>query len=133
MAVVGRLEEYPEWLDPKDFRRRFDSKDPDNSVRLDLMSIRHVGIAHVIDAVSGENVLTMRSSATDLSKVTFSSDSGRIALGANDGTVEVWDIAKRCRIASIQVHPGNVRTISFVADNRVLSVHSATAARIEQL
>ena len=51
----------------------------------------------------------------------FSSDSGWLALGGNDGTVKIWDTYQRKSLATINAYTGTVSALAFSADGDQLA------------
>lgn len=60
-----------------------------------------------------------------LSSVAFSPDGSRIALGAEDYTVKIWDAALGKEIATLQKHTGEITSVAFSPDGRCIASGSS--------
>ena len=65
--------------------------------------------------------LTIRTHGRPLQTVRFSSDGKRLAVGGNDGTIDVWDVSKLASLASL----GTQHQQEEANDLRVPSIQTA--------
>ena len=56
-----------------------------------------------------------------LSSMALSSDGVTVAMGYHDGTVRLWDVARKARIATLEGHTAGVGTVSFSYDGETLA------------
>src|SRR6185503_18706281 len=65
------------------------------------------GLAHVFDAVTGDEILTLKGHDGAVQDVRFSPDGTRIVTGSNDRTARVWDAASGAALAVLGNHIGD--------------------------
>ena len=54
-------------------------------------------------------------------RVAFSSDGKSLAWGSADGTIAIWDVAKKAERIRIQAHSKGVRSLAFSPDSQILA------------
>jgi WD40 repeat protein/tRNA A-37 threonylcarbamoyl transferase component Bud32 len=60
-------------------------------------------------------------SDTNVFSVAFSPDGGRLACGASDHTVRLWDVRRRVQLAQLPGHGDSVEDVAFSPDGRLLA------------
>jgi WD40 repeat protein len=72
----------------------------------------------VLEASTGKE--RWRFSVPNVMNLTFSADSRFVGVGNFEGVVKVMDIRANKEVASIQAHPGRIRTVAFSQDAEML-------------
>ena len=73
-----------------------------------------------LDAITGSRMAVMSEHTGEVGCVTFSSDGGSLASGANDSTVKLWDIQTGGVVRTFLGHTGFVRSVSISTDYTVI-------------
>src|SRR5262249_23583109 len=68
-----------------------------------------------------KNQQTLRGHTSWVTSVAFSPDGKRLASGAHDNTVKVWDAATGQEILSLNGHTGRVTSVAFSPDGKRLA------------
>jgi WD40 repeat protein len=79
-------------------------------------SFGSVGSVKLLDAFTGEDVLSIFAHSFGTSCVAYSPDGTRIATGGDDRTVKVWDTKTGEPLLSLTEHNGTVNSVAFTAD-----------------
>jgi WD40 repeat protein len=85
--------------------------------------------AHIWDAVTGEEVGTLRGHKNDIWSAAFSPDGTRIVTASWDHTAGVWDAATGRQVAVLQ-HEENVNSAAFSRDGTRIVTASGKTARV---
>jgi WD40 repeat protein/CRP-like cAMP-binding protein len=70
------------------------------------------------DAVTGEELLNLRGHEGAIRCMAFAADGKRLAAGASDGTVRVWNVADGKEAANFKAHQGMVTCLAFAPDGQ---------------
>ncbi len=81
---------------------------------------RKLGVAEVFDTATGKRVTHIAADGHWIRAVAFSPDSRRLATGAGNRSVRMWDIDTGKVIWAKQAHTNTVRAIRFSVDGRLL-------------
>ena len=79
----------------------------------------------LISEVSPHLITTLAAHTDGIHSVSFSPDGAFLATGSNDGTVTLWDVETRTRIASLEGHADGIYSLSFTPDRALLATGSS--------
>jgi hypothetical protein len=74
------------------------------------------GTVMILDAVTGQEVASLKGHTSAVNDIAYSPDSARLATAGQDGTVQVWDLAIGQQVAVLKGHNGPVRCVAFSPD-----------------
>ncbi len=95
-----------------------------------LLLIADNRLARLYDASTGDLIHTLDGHATDVTAVAFDRGGTRIASGAADGTVAIWNAVSGSRLLEIAAHADAVEGLTFTPDGlRVISGGSDASLR----
>jgi len=92
--------------------------------------LAYPSMVQVVDAASGSIVRKLVGDATPIITAAFSRDKLRIAWGAGNGTIEVWDLAYGRRLGVLTGHSRGIRQIAFSPDGTLLVSADDNSVRI---
>jgi WD40 repeat protein/serine/threonine protein kinase len=72
------------------------------------------------EPVGPEAVATLAGNAGPVWSIALTPDDSRLAMGIDDGTVKLWDVANRRLESTMKVHPGPVWATSISSDGQLL-------------
>ena len=73
------------------------------------------------DSLQGNIIATLQSHTDEVFSVSFSPDGTTLASGSADGTIKLWDVAKRQNIATLEGHTSWITSIAFSPDGKTLA------------
>jgi WD40 repeat protein len=79
----------------------------------------------VWDALSGQELLTLRGHDLFVYSVAWSPDGKRLATGSLDQTAKVWDAASGRELLTLRGHYGPVRSLAWSPDGKRLATASS--------
>lgn len=91
----------------------------------------HSGEVILLDALSGQELLTLKGHTNVVVSVAFSPDGKRLVAASMDGTVKVWDVRAGQELLSFKGHISQVTSVAFSSDGqRLASAGADRAAKI---
>ena len=76
------------------------------------------GTVRVMDAHTGDELVTLHGHSQIVLDVAYSSDDRRIVTGSRDKTVRVWDMASGAEVASLCGHDAAITSVAYSPDGR---------------
>ncbi len=83
-----------------------------------LAAVGDLGILHVWDAATGEELIAPVSETSGYRAVAFSQDGERVYTGGQDSSVRIWDVASGENLRNLAGHTGVVGALAFSPDFR---------------
>jgi WD40 repeat protein len=84
------------------------------------------GGVNVLDAQTGQELLSIKGLTNPVSSVAFSPDGKRLASASQDGAVRVWDAQTGQKLLTCKGHTGQVTSVVFSPDGKRLASGSGT-------
>jgi WD40 repeat protein len=78
-----------------------------------LAGISDQGDAYIWEPEDNSDKFTIESKGKKIKNIRFKPDEERIAVGYDDGIIELWDIGRREKILEFQAHRGEINDIRF--------------------
>jgi WD40 repeat protein/transcriptional regulator with XRE-family HTH domain len=85
----------------------------------------HYGVAKVLDAATGEELLNLSGHTDTVLAVAFSPDGSTVATASSDGTAKLWDAVTGRDLLTLTEHAGRLGGVAFSPDGTRLVTASA--------
>jgi WD40 repeat protein len=87
-----------------------------------LLALASNGLVRLTDTATGREVAQLKGSVTGSADATFHPNNGRqLAIGSQDGTISLWDVANHTLVAVLRGHSGTVWRVAFSADGKLMA------------
>lgn len=92
-----------------------------SSDKTEIYTVAADGFVNVNSPLRGENLNSFNSGVAFNGVHAFSADDGWLALGGNDGSIQVWDTYARTSLATWSAHTAPLVALTFSADGSTLA------------
>ena len=94
----------------------------------------HYGVAKVLDAATGKELLNLSGHTDTVLAVAFSPDGSAVATASSDGTAKLWDVTTGRELLTLTGHASRVGSVAFSPDGtRLMTASADGTARVYHL
>jgi WD40 repeat protein len=93
--------------------------------KTEFYSVDDQGTVNILSPDDGVKRNSLKGQAAYNGVSAYYADEGWLALGGNDGTVKVWDTAKRESVIALKGHRGSIAALAFSPDGEQLATAGA--------
>jgi WD40 repeat protein len=93
----------------------------------------HYGVAKVLDAATGQELLNLSGHTSTVLAVAFSPDGSTVATASSDGTAKLWDAITGRELLTLTGHGGGLGDVAFSPDGTRLVTAGNGTARVHLL